>query len=258
LAKPGGKRGRLRPLARRWWKAPGRKPGEDRAVRLGTNSGEGLGRRRGCRGRPIPGDHPTTTRVSELLRTGGDRRGRARSSPPGLDSKFGPARARRARQGRSPRAGKLHRCVVDRRATGGSRAGAGRPEREAGGPHGFGAQSHGKTEPTHRPTCPVQAGNTMRIGEKSPRGRSAHCAPRVDDTAEALFVTRSCSSSKGTRLVIGQQRRGTRTGSPVRANANERRLAERGRKTDANARTKKGASGLSEAKNRSRGLVEAA
>jgi hypothetical protein len=258
LAEPGGKRGRLRPLARRWWKAPGRKPREDRAARLGTSSGEGLGRRRRCRGRPIPGDHPTTTKVSELLRTGaiGEvAQGRARQ---GSTRSSGPRGFGRARQSRSPRAGKLHRCVVDRRATGGSRAGAGRPEREAGGPRGFGAQSHGNTEPPQRPTCPGRAGNTARFGEKTPRGRSAHCAPRVDDTAEALFVTRSCSSSNGTGLVIGQQRRGTRTGSPVRANANERRLAERGRKTDANARTKKGASGLSEAKNRSRGLVEAA
>jgi hypothetical protein len=60
------------------------------------------------------------------------------------------------------------------------------------------------------------------------------------------------------RLVIGQHQRDARTGSPVRANANERRLAERGRKADANARTREGASGLSKAKNRSRGLVEAA
>jgi hypothetical protein len=128
---------------------------------------------------------------------------------------------------------------VDRRATGGSRAGAGLSEREAGGPRGFGAQSNGNTEPPQRLTCPIRAGNTARIGEKTRRGRSAHCAPRVDDTAEALFVTRSCSSSKGTGLVIGQHQRGTRTGSPVRANANERRLAERGRKTDANARREK-------------------
>jgi hypothetical protein len=114
------------------------------------------------------------------------------------------------------------------------------------------------TELPQRLTCPLRAGNTARIGEKTRRGWSAHCAPRVDDTAEALFVTRSCSSSKGMRLVIGQHQRGTRTGSPVRANANERRLAERGRETDANARTREGASGQSEAKNRSRGLVEAA
>ena len=191
--------------------------------------------------------------------------GRGRSE---RSRKVEPARARlessgprglgRARQGRSPRAEELHRCDADRRATGGSCAGAGRPEREAGGPRGFGAQSHGKTEPPQRPTCPVRAGNTARIGEKTRRRRSAHCAPRVDDTAEALFVTRRCSSSKGTGLVIGQHQRGTRTGSPVRANANERRLAERGRKADANARTREGASGLSEAKNRSRGLVEAA
>jgi hypothetical protein len=103
-----------------------------------------------------------------------------------------------------------------------SRTGGWRPAR-------LWSQSHGNTELPQRLTCPVRAGNTARIGEETRRGRSAHCAPRVDDTAEALFVTRRCSSSKGTGLVKGQHVRGTRTGSPVRANANERRLAERGR-----------------------------
>jgi hypothetical protein len=68
----------------------------------------------------------------------GDREGRARSSPPGLDPKHEPARARASAAGPITWAEELHRCAADRRETGGSRAGAGRPEREAGGPRGFG------------------------------------------------------------------------------------------------------------------------
>jgi hypothetical protein len=89
---------------------------------------------------------------------GGDRKGRARSSPPGLGSKL---RARegsgRARQGRSPRAEELHRCDAGCRETGGSRAGAGRPEWE-----GWRPAAASVTEPPQRLTCPGRAGNTAR------------------------------------------------------------------------------------------------
>jgi len=66
-------------LRARRWKAPGGKSGS-RAATSGALV-ERLGRRERRRGRPSPGGHPTTTRVSRLLRSGAiERAVRAASS----------------------------------------------------------------------------------------------------------------------------------------------------------------------------------
>jgi hypothetical protein len=126
------------------------------ADRLGPQgagwSGEGLGRRRGCRGRPIPGGHPTTTRVSKLLWSGAIGKvaqGRARQ---GSIQSMSPRGLARARQGRSP---------GPRSFTGALRI-AGKPgvrERGLVVPNGrLAARAALVTEPPHTPDVPCPSG----------------------------------------------------------------------------------------------------
>lgn len=203
-----------------------------RTVKSPRRSRESLGRRRRRRERPIPGGHPTTTRVSELLFTGAIGKvmqGRAREG------------SSCARWDRSPRRRELHRCDAGSRATGGSSRGS--LVRPSGRPA---ARAMLETASPHRPSIRAPRGerdprSERRAGTSAGIGARG-CASRVDDTAESLsaFSRRSAPAPKKGEWA-SRGRRADRVAGPCET--------RRGRE---------GASGHTEAKNRSRGLAEVA
>jgi hypothetical protein len=90
-----------------------------------------------------------------------------------------------------------------------SRAGAGLiPKGKIGGPRGFGDGA------AAAPDVPGPSGSNREEPGETRRGRSARCAPRVDDTAEALFATRKCSLSSRRGEADGAEPTGGNTGGP--------------------------------------------
>lgn len=159
-------------------------------------SGEGLDRRRRCRGRPSLGDLPAMTRVSEPLFEGGGRERRVRTGPERV--------SRRARKERPPRRRELHRCDADDGPSKGWRPFqrvAGFLARGTGGPRG---SRKGVAAPSAMPRA-------ERLAEDSSRRLGARVVPRGSVTRQKL------STCFGASVREDETRRGARTGSPVRA-----------------------------------------
>lgn len=177
-----------------------------RTVKSPRRSRESLGRRRRRRERPIPGGHPTTTRVSELLFTGAIGKvmqGRAREG------------SSCARWDRSPRRRELHRCDAGSRATGGSSRGSlvrpsGRPE----------ARAMLETASPHRPSIRAPRGERDRAprGERKRRRGLGHVVVlRGSMTRQSLSPPSLGAPLPLPKRASGRAGGGARTGSPDRA-----------------------------------------